>query len=904
MDKLEEKRADPNLLLQDIRSGEQKGKRGKLKIFFGYAAGVGKTYAMLDDAHEQLRAGVDVLVGYIEPHTRPETVQQLAGLPVLDPKIVEHRNIQLKEFDLDAALARKPELILVDELAHSNAAGVRNRKRYQDIEELLNAGIDVYTTVNVQHIESLNNVVQDITRVQVRETIPDYIFDNADMVNLIDIEPDELLMRFEEGKIYRPERAQIAMHNFFTKENLRLLREIAMRKAADRLSHDNQNERSVSEKMANIKFLVCAGTSPSSAKCIRWTARTAEAFHAPWMVLHVETVDSLQFTEKQQKIIRTNLELAAKLGAEIVTIGGDSVAESVAHYARLAGITNIVMGKSTNKRLLFNYFKKDLADSLIGMLPNVEIHIISDSSDYESGKRTFKKNLGKNLSFSWQDTLKTISVLLVSTIISLILFSLNISNQNVIMIFILSVIVISRITSGYAYGIIASIISVLAFDFLVVEPQFTFDTIQREYPITFFIMLLVALITSALTVRIKTQERFAVEKERRTEVLYEINKKLLVTRGLEKIIELTNDYIVKIFNRSVIFYTKDPVEGISGVLKQAPDDADASFMRSTDEQAVAHWVFVNQKRAGAGTDTLTGAGAFYMPVSSQSNVLGVLGISCKDGRLLNQNTRSFLRMIASQVAMALERQYLSDQQRSILIESEKEKMTSNLLRAISHDLRTPLTGILGAGSTILEEGDSLSKEARNQLAAGIKEDAQWLIRLVENLLSVTRINEGTMNVAKTPEVAQKMIAEAISRIRKRFKDRKIEVKVPDELFLVPMDGTLIEQVLINLMENAVKHSGEDSVIEVLLEKRGNRAVFEVSDNGEGISEQELPYLFDSYAPSGGKSSDSSRGMGIGLSICMSIIKAHEGTLEARNKKDGGAVFSFSLPLQPGEQREP
>lgn len=904
MDKLEEKRADPNLLLQDIRSGEQKGKRGKLKIFFGYAAGVGKTYAMLDDAHEQLRAGVDVLVGYIEPHTRPETVQQLAGLPALDPKIVEHRNIQLKEFDLDAALARKPELILVDELAHSNAAGVRNRKRYQDIEELLNAGIDVYTTVNVQHIESLNNVVQDITRVQVRETIPDYIFDNADMVNLIDIEPDELLMRFEEGKIYRPERAQIAMHNFFTKENLRLLREIAMRKAADRLSHDNQNERSVSEKMANIKFLVCAGTSPSSAKCIRWTARTAEAFHAPWMVLHVETVDSLQFTEKQQKIIRTNLELAAKLGAEIVTIGGDSVAESVAHYARLAGITNIVMGKSTNKRLLFNYFKKDLADSLIGMLPNVEIHIISDSSDYESGKRTFKKNLGKNLSFSWQDTLKTISVLLVSTIISLILFSLNISNQNVIMIFILSVIVISRITSGYAYGIIASIISVLAFDFLVVEPQFTFDTIQREYPITFFIMLLVALITSALTVRIKTQERFAVEKERRTEVLYEINKKLLVTRGLEKIIELTNDYIVKIFNRSVIFYTKDPVEGISGVLKQAPDDADASFMRSTDEQAVAHWVFVNQKRAGAGTDTLTGAGAFYMPVSSQSNVLGVLGISCKDGRLLNQNTRSFLRMIASQVAMALERQYLSDQQRSILIESEKEKMTSNLLRAISHDLRTPLTGILGAGSTILEEGDSLSKEARNQLAAGIKEDAQWLIRLVENLLSVTRINEGTMNVAKTPEVAQKMIAEAISRIRKRFKDRKIEVKVPDELFLVPMDGTLIEQVLINLMENAVKHSGEDSVIEVLLEKRGNRAVFEVSDNGEGISEQELPYLFDSYAPSGGKSSDSSRGMGIGLSICMSIIKAHEGTLEARNKKDGGAVFSFSLPLQPGEQREP
>jgi two-component system sensor histidine kinase KdpD len=902
MEEFEDKRPDPELLLQDIRSSEQT-KRGKLKIFFGYAAGVGKTYAMLDDAHEQLRGGVDVLVGYIEPHTRPETVQQLVGLPTLNPKIVQHRNIQLKEFDLDAALARKPELILVDELAHSNAKGVRNRKRYQDIEELLNAGIDVYTTVNVQHIESLNNVVQDITRVQVRETIPDYIFDNADMVNLIDIEPDELLMRFEEGKIYRPERAQIAMNNFFTRENLRLLREIAMRKAADRLSHDNQSERRMSKKMANIKFLACVGISPSSAKCIRWTARTADAFHAPWIVLHVETPESLCFTEKQQKIIRNNLELAEQLGAEIVTVSGDSVAESVAHYARLTGITNIVMGKGTSRRSLRHYFKKDLADSLICLLPNVEIHIISDSANSGTGGKTAKINFENRLTFSWGDTLKTIGILGISTVLSLLLCAMHISNQNVIMIYILSVIVISRVTSGYAYGVIASIMSVLTFDLLFIEPQLTLNAIQKEYPITFLIMLLVALITSALTVRIKTQERFAVEKERRTEVLYEINKKLLATRGLEKIIILTNEYIEKLFNRSVIFYTKDPVNGICGVLKQSPDDSDASFMLAPDEEAVAHWVFVNQKRAGAGTDTLMGAGAFYMPVSSQGNVLGVLGISCSDGRLLNQNTRSFLRMIASQVAMALERQYLSDEQRSILIESEKEKMRSNLLRAISHDLRTPLTGILGAGSTILERGDSLSKETRDQLASGIKEDAQWLIRLVENLLSVTRINEGTMNVTKTPEAAEEIIAEAISRIRKRFKDRKITVKVPDELLLVPMDGTLIEQVIINLVENAVKHSGEDSTIEVLLKKSGRLAVFEVSDNGEGISEQELPYLFDSYVPNGKRSSDSSRGMGIGLSICMSIIKAHGGKLEARNKKGGGAVFSFSLPLEEGDGNE-
>jgi len=898
MGSYDDERPNPDELLESIQA-ESPSDKGKLKIFFGYAAGVGKTYAMLDEAREQIKNGVDVVVGYIEPHTRPETVQMLEGLPILPPKIYPYKNIQLREFDLDAALNRKPEVILVDELAHTNAEGVRNKKRYQDIEELLNAGIDVYTTVNVQHIESLNDVIKDITKISVRETIPDYIFDNATKVKMIDIEPEELLRRLEVGKIYRPERAETALQNFFTKDNLTLLREIAMRKATERISHGNQYERIITNKMASNKMIVCISPSPSSAKCIRWTARSAEASHTPWVAVYVETMSSHNLKEDQKKSLQANFGLAERLGAETVTLDGDDVASVVAEYAKLSGITNIIVGKSRNRKTIRSLFEMDFEDRLISQLPNVEIHIIPDNYTPMKYMKTRNIPIYRNLFFSWQDTFKTIGILIAATLLSFGLRWLDIADQNLIMVYILSVLVVSRITIGYAYGIIASFLSVLLFNFFFTIPYYSFNAIQPAYPVTFLIMLIVALITSAFTVRIKTEARYSVDREHRTEVLYEINKKFLATRGLENIVALTNHYISKIFNRSVIFYSKDPGEGAAGTMLHLPVDSDSSFLLTEAERAVAHWVFINHKRAGAGTDTLMGAGAYYMPVISQGNVLGVVGLSCAGGHL-DQNDRALLRRITSQVAMALERQYLSDEQRQMLIETEKEKMRSNLLRAISHDLRTPLTGILGASSTILENGTLIDKTTQDKLLSNIKEDSQWLIRMVENLLSVTRINEGTMNVTKTPEAAEEIVAEAATRIKKRFSDRKINVKVPDNLFFVPMDGTLIEQVLINLLENAIKHSPEDTAIDVIVNKNGNYAVFEVIDYGEGIAEQDLPYLFEGYISNGRHSSDTARGMGVGLSICMSIIKAHNGKMEAVNKKSGGAIFRFMLPLE-GEE---
>jgi two-component system sensor histidine kinase KdpD len=823
-------------------------------------------------------------------------MQLLHGLPSLPPKTVQYRNIELKEFDLDEALRRKPALILVDELAHTNAQGGRNKKRYQDIEELLNAGIDVYTTVNVQHMESLNDVIENITKIKVQETVPDSIFDRADKIKLVDIEPDELLRRFEAGKIYRPERAETATRHFFTQENLRLLREIALRCTADKISYENQNEKRLSEKAANTKLLVCIGPSPSSARCIRWTARAAEAFHAHWVALYVESIESEYLTREQQNTIRANMDLAEKLGAEIVTLSGPDIAVAISEYAKLSGITNIVVGKTRKRRTLKALFETDFEDKLISLLPNIEIHIIPGNIAMRNYRKQPAAGHNRNFSFSLADTAKTLFLLVAATLLSFGLRRLEIGDQNIIMTYILTVLIISRITQGYLYGIVASLLSVLTFNFFFTEPYLTFTAIQAGYPVTFLIMLLVASITSTLTGRVKTEARLAVQREHRTEVLYEINKKLLAARGLDSIIVLTNEYIANLFGRSVVFFSTDPAQGGDGSVMQAEADIDTSVLNSADEKAVAHWVFNNQKRAGAGTDTLMGAAAFYMPVISQGKVLAVWGVSCQKGKL-DHNTRLFLRMISSQVAMALERQHLSDEQRNMMVASEKEKMRSTLLRAISHDLRTPLAGILGASSVIRESGKGLNEDTRDKLIANIQEESQWLIRMVENLLSVTRINEDASNLKKSMEAAEEVVGEAVNRVKQRFPQREIIVRVPDEFLEVPMDGTLIMQVLINLLENAIKYSPADSPVEVHLEKAENAARFEVLDHGKGILAEDFPFLLTGHKPIDSISSDSSRGIGIGLSICNTILKAHNGNLEAENRKDGGAVLRFTLPLE-------
>ncbi|MEG0378033.1 MAG: DUF4118 domain-containing protein, partial [Eubacterium sp.] len=659
------------------------------------------------------------------------------------------------------------------------------------------------------------------------------------------------------------------------------------------------------KKVPFSKMLVCVGPAPSSAHCIRTTARMADAFHTHWVALYIKNPDDEELGLAERKSLQDNMNLAEQLGAEIVTLKGDNMAMVISEYVNQAGITNVVIGKNRDKRSLISYFKDDLEDQLLLENPGIEIHIIPDNQPERSItllKQKRKKWLNKsftNLHLSVKDTMKMLLCLVMATVISFGLRKLELGEQNIIMVYILSILIISRITIGYFYGISASILGVLAFNFFFTDPYFTLNAIGPTYPVTFAIMLIVALVTSALTNGVKIQARMAVAGERRTEVLYELSKKLLKTRGLENIVNVTNESLVDIFDRSVIFYTQSPDDNHKGVFIQGKKDTNGLFMATKDEEAVAHWVFLNKKQAGTGTDTLTGAKAFYMPVMSGQRVLGVIGLSCAD-EILSPKRRAFLRMMVSQVAMALERQRLSDEQTYVRLETEREKLRSNFLRAISHDLRTPLTGILGSSSALLENVDLLDKNTQKKLLQDIKDDSQWIIRMVENLLSVTRISDGTMNVVKVPEAVEEIVGEAVRIIRKRFEQTNISVAVPDNLLMVPMDGTLIEQVLINLMENAIKYAGEHPVLDVQVRDMGKKALFIVSDNGEGISQKLLPHIFEGYSGEDEKGSDSKRGMGIGLSICMSIIKAHDGTLSVRNKPAGGAEFSFILPIDGGE----
>ena len=567
-------------------------------------------------------------------------------------------------------MKRKPQLILVDELAHSNVEGTRNKKRYQDIEELLNAGIDVYTTVNVQHIESLNDIIKNLIKVVVRETVPDYIFDLADRVELIDIEPVELLKRFEEGKVYKADRIHTAFNNFFTENNLNMLREISMRRTAERIIKENEAKKS-GKKNAGRKFMVILDRSNVSAKKIRSTARIAEVFRAPWIAVYVENVKS-DSENKINNYITRNMLLAEQLGGQVVTLCGEDAALVVSEYAKESDITNIVIGKEINKNIFAKLFHEGLEDKLINLLEDKEFHIIPYTENKRSYKKRNKFNFKNTLELSTVDTMKMIVTLCIASLFSGIIAKVELGGPNIAMIYILSVVIVSRITSGYLYGILSTIIGIIGVTYFFSSPSFSFI-------FSYIIMLVIALIISTLTIKAKMQAKVSAVREQRTQALYEINKNLITIRGLKGIVRFTNDCIVKTFNRSTIFYLKDPAKGNIGVLKCIEDEEKKRFL-SEKEKAVASWVFVNKKSAGSGTDTLMNAGAYYIPLISHDKVLGVIGVSSDKMNLLTQENKIFLQAITTQVAIALESQYIADNQRKMVLEAEKEKRKSKVLR--------------------------------------------------------------------------------------------------------------------------------------------------------------------------------------------------------------------------------
>ena len=869
-------------------------KQGNLKIFFGYAAGVGKTYAMLQAAHRMKEQGIDVAVGYIERHTRPETLALLDGLEQIPHKEIDYKGIRLQELDLDAALKRHPQLLLVDELAHSNAAGCRHIKRYQDIEELLRAGIDVYTTVNVQHLESLHDLVESITQISVSERIPDSVFDSADQVELVDIEPSDLIVRLQSGKVYQKRQAFRALNNFFTIDNLAALREIALRRTADRLSRKAQKTGNETTSKAGEHILICLSSSPSNAKVIRTAARMSEAFHSSFTALFVETPETKELKGDNLKRLRDNLRLAEQLGAQIATVYGEDAAVQIAEYAKVSGITKIVLGRTNHHSSLF-LKSKTLVDKLTKMAGDIDIYIIPDTQPLFKKKRILFQT--EKHKFSWFDLLKVCFITVAATLIGFGFYLTGLREANIITVYILGVLLTAIWTQGHLYGALASLLSVISFNFFFTVPRFTLAATDPDYPVTFFIMLMASIISSTLATQVKKQARQSAQKAYYMELLMDSNQKLQQGQDEQEIMKLAAKQISALLDRPILYALVTKAQPLCFQVFPSANMEEQLNAMSVEEKGVADWVVKNNKRAGATTNTLSHAQNLYLSVRGVQGVMGVVAIPSRYYPQMDIFEKNLTIAILNECGIILERRRLQKENQAIELETQRERLRSNLLRAISHDLRTPLTSISGNAGVLMEKSILLPEEKKQEIYTSIYDDSMWLVNLTENLLSITRIENGTMHLQLEAELIEDVFHEAISHVDRKASEHHISVQLSDDLLMAKMDARLIVQVIINIMNNAIKYTPEGSHICLSAEKQDQMVCIQISDDGSGISDEAKEHLFDMFYTAGIGKADSRRGLGLGLSLCKSIVSAHGGSISVSDNVPHGAIFSFTLPLE-------
>ena len=648
---------------------EEAAQQGRLKIFFGYAAGVGKTYAMLEAAHQAKTEGIDVVVGYVEPHARPDTLALLTGLEVLPNQMIDYRGIQLREFDLDQALQRKPQLILVDELAHNNAQGCRHTKRYQDVEELLQAGINVYTTVNVQHLESLNDLASSITGITLNERIPDHVFDRASQVELVDIEPNELIKRLQTGKVYRERQAKQALQNFFTTENLAALREITMRRTADQLNRSAVQEGNQKSARAGEHILICLSSAPSNAKVIRTAARMADAFHSGFTALFVQTPETKELSGENMRRLRSNLHLAEQLGAQISTVYGTDPAVQIAEYARVSGVTKIVMGRINHKQNPITG-KKSLADRLIE-LTDLDVYIIPDRQPL------YKKPIGKlripKAHFSWRDVTIMLVSLLLSTAVGFGFYDAGFSKSNIITVYILGVLMTAVWTNGYFYGAVDSLLSVAAFNYFFTVPRFTFQANDPSYPVTFLIMLFSSIIASSLASRVKAQARLAAQKSYYTELLLESSQKFQKGRTEWDCLRLAAEQLNRMFGRPILYALDGAEQDLTFRVEPADEKSVLSGL-SSQEIGVAKWVQKNNKHAGATTNTLPDSKWLFLSVRGTQGVMGIVGIPIVGYSVPDAFEKNLMIAILSECGLSQERIRLQEERDQAALQTQKERL--------------------------------------------------------------------------------------------------------------------------------------------------------------------------------------------------------------------------------------
>jgi two-component system sensor histidine kinase KdpD len=879
-------RPDPDDLLARVQAEEKQREQGHLKIFFGYAAGVGKTYAMLEAAHQRKAEGVDVVVGYVETHKRMETENMLRDLEVIQSKTITYRNIQLQEMDIDRVLERRPSLVLVDELAHTNAPGSRHTKRYQDVEELLSSGINVYTTLNIQHLESLNDVVAQITGTKVRETIPDRVIDEVTDIELIDLPTDELLNRLKEGKVYIPEQAERAIEMFFRQGNLTALRELTMRRAAERVDDqmlDYMGKRAIPGPWpAGERLLVCVSPGAVSERLIRTARRLADELKAEWCAIFVETPQQAKMSTEQRDRVDRMLRLAEELGAKSITIPGQSVAETVTNYGRNQNITKIIIGKSRRSRWS-ELLRGSVADQLIRHSGPIDVYFVNSEPQpsFKQPDRYWQPHR------PWRRYFLGIALVAGATGLCA-LVAPYISPTNLVVIYLLST-VVAAVFLGRGPAILTSILSVVAFDFFFVPPSLTLAVSDTEYILTFFGLISVSLVISYLTAQVREQADAAQRREAQTAALYELGHDLTAAVGLEAVAKTIIDHIGQIYSREVALFLPE-----NNDLKLYMASQDLSV--AENELAVANWAFEHNQQAGRGTDTLPDASMHYQPLKTTRGVIGVLGIKpIGTNTYLSPDQKRILDAFTNQVALAIEGAQLVEQARQTELLEATEKLQTALLNSISHDLRTPLVSITGALSSMEESGPALDEEVRRSLIETAREEAERLNRLVGNLLDITRLEAGAMQLHREACDVQELIGSALEQIGTPLKDRQVNVEISPKIPLVPLDFVLFSRVLVNVIDNALKYSPVEKLIEIRARVSRQDLEISIADRGEGIPVDNLERIFDKFYRV--QRPDNVSGTGLGLSICKGIVEAHNGSIQAENRRGGGAIFTIRVPLE-------
>ncbi len=866
-----------------------------MRVFFGASAGVGKTYAMLEAARSARAAGTDVVVGYVEPHGRVETERLLEGLERLPTLAVHYRGMLRHELDLDAALHRRPEILLVDELAHSNLLGgepeSRHPKRWQDVEELLDAGINVWTTVNVQHLESLNDLVAQITGVRQRETLPDRVFDEADEIELIDLPPDDLLARLRAGKIYIPDEIASAVERFFRKPNLMALRELALRRVADRVEAAARasldTDRGRSGRLAADRILVGIGPDAQAEQLVRAGKRMAAALDANWTVVYIETPALLRLSEAERDRRVDLLRLAESLGAETVTLDGPSAAAALIEYAQTRNATRLLVG-APKRRGWRAWMRPSTATELVRHARGFDVITVASDPSLPGPARISGVASAQSVqAIRWQRYVWALAITAVCSAIAWLMgpyFELS----NVAMVYLLGV-TVAGLRLGRGPSVLTAILNIAALDLFFVPPRFSFEVADVQYLVTFLVMLIIALVIATLMASVRQQTRVAGARERRTALLYAMSRELAATRGIANMARLAVRHVAEVFECQAIVLLPDD----TGKLQYPSEPAIDQSLRDAD-LAVAQWVTDHGHRAGLGSDTLPATPALYVPLGDENRALGVLAVlPSNPRRVLLPEQRHLLETFASQIGLALERARLAEAAETARIAAESENLRNTLLASISHDLRTPLAVIAASGSALAEHGATLDQATRDSLARSVETKAREMSELVSNVLDLMRFESGQIALRREWETLDDLVGAALHRAEERLIAHPVELHIPADLPPVYVDATLIVQVLDNLFDNAAKYTPPGTRIFVSAVSDGPFLRVTVDDEGPGLPSGDPARLFDKFQRGGEEGTII--GVGLGLAICRTIIQAHGGSIEARRRLGGGAQFEFTLP---------